>query len=87
MQVGLVYQIAFVYAAEPGTGCGNVSPSATTALPDRMAMLQAWEEPYNLLGASGRGVFLAQAPWEAQHQVQVSNFSAEPPVYITLIVR
>ena len=35
-----------------------VSPSATLALPDRMASLQAWEEAWNPLGASGaKGVF------------------------------
>ncbi|KAF8502729.1 hypothetical protein F5888DRAFT_1800270 [Russula emetica] len=38
-------------------GSVTLSPSAALALPDRMMTLQAWEEAWNPLGASGRGVF------------------------------
>jgi hypothetical protein len=40
-------------------GSVTVSPSATLALPDRMATLQAWEEAWNPLqvGAGGKEVF------------------------------
>ena len=35
----------------------SVSSSTTLALPDHMAMLQALEEAWNPLGASGKGYF------------------------------
>jgi hypothetical protein len=38
-------------------GSVTVSPSATLTIQDRMAALQAWEEAWNPLGASGKGVF------------------------------
>jgi len=39
-------------------GSVTVSPSATLAPPDRMATLRAWEEAWNPLDDSGKGVFL-----------------------------
>jgi len=38
-------------------GSVTVPPSASLALPDRMATLQAWEEAWNPIGASGKGAF------------------------------